>query len=78
MNTKSLTLLAITVFFIPSAMAACNGEMNTAELTNCVFLESEGINYAEWKESFTNPPEMKKMEKGEDIAFIISTPSLRN
>jgi len=78
MNTKALTLLAITVFFIPSVMAVCNEQLNTAELTNCVFLESKGINYTEWKDSFTNPPEAKKAASSNDVAFIFNSPALRN
>jgi hypothetical protein len=78
MKIKSLLLLAITAFVIPSAMATCNEPMNTTELTSCVFLESKGVNYSDWKANFTNPPEIKKTRDNRDIAFTIDASSLRN
>ena len=78
MKIKSLHLLAITVFVLPSAMANCNEPMNTAELTNCVFLESEGISYRGWKSTFSHPPETKKIEVNRDIALAVDTSPLRN
>ena len=78
MNIKSLPLLVITLFVIPSAMSACNEQITTVELTNCVFLESEGISYTVWEGNFTSPSETKKEESNKEMALIISTPALRN
>jgi len=80
MNIKSLYLLAITTFIVPSAMATCNKNLSATELTSCEFLESKGIIYSKWKVNFTNPPEIKKDKKptSQTIVFNKKINSHRN
>jgi len=72
MNIKSLYLLAITIFIVPSAMATCNKNLSATELTSCEFLESKGISYSKWKVNFTSPPEIKKDKKSTSQTIVLN------